>query len=204
MSETDENGDVQKTNENDLIQKFSDYQSLHLHQKFKFRLSNQGELELFGKYSRTGDIPRYDRLIEEKDDTAKYAEWYYGPQEWTLIGLRHTSNKHRRLFDASNVSVHYQQWKESRNDRRFQDSLLNQRNESVDIYGIDLDLSKRLSNNQSLSYGLSSYYNIVSSEAKSENIFNSKKENLSTRYPSGGSVMWLNGVYSEFQKELEK
>lgn len=196
-----ENGlDIKKKNNDNLTQKYSGYQSAHINQKFKIRTSTHSELELFGQYSSTGDIPRYDRLLQENGADPKYAEWYYGPQKWFLGGIRHTSSRKRFLADISNVAVHYQNWKESRIDRKFRDSTLNKRDENVDVYGMTADFTKNLVKNQSLSYGISSYYNLVSSKAESENIYTKEKSALTTRYPDGGSDMWLNGVYMNYKK----
>ncbi|MCD4744999.1 MAG: TonB-dependent receptor plug domain-containing protein, partial [Bacteroidales bacterium] len=75
--------DIMIKNDDNNIQKYSGYSQMNIMQKFRLRPNDKFELNYGFYYSTSSDIPRYDRLIQYKNDTTlKYAEWYYGPQKW--------------------------------------------------------------------------------------------------------------------------
>ncbi|MCD4732471.1 MAG: TonB-dependent receptor plug domain-containing protein, partial [Bacteroidales bacterium] len=91
-------GDMDKMvrNSDPNIQKFSGYNQLNLMQKLTYKPSATTDLTYTFHYSTSSDIPRYDRLIEYKNDSLsqlKYAEWYYGPQGWMMHNLQLNLNK---------------------------------------------------------------------------------------------------------------
>jgi len=201
----DVNGSQDKIVENsdNLLQTPSAYQQLSLSQKFKFALSKRSELELFGMYSTTSDIPRYERLLETNEDgLPKNAEWYYGPQQWLLTGVKFNHHGKHKLFDSFKSTLSYQSWKESRNSRKFQELIRSERNEMVDVVGLGIDMVKKLNATSSLQYGISSYYNFVNSDAVGLNIETGQKNKIASRYPDGGSSLWLNGIFLSYKKRF--
>ena len=38
-------------------------------------------LNLNLQYSESSDIDRYDKLVEERNGSSRFSEWYYGPQK---------------------------------------------------------------------------------------------------------------------------
>ena len=195
--------DVELQNEDPLIQVQSGFDLFSVAQKFRFALSKHSDIQVFGQFSGGSDIPRYDRLIQKDKDKLKYAEWYYGPQEWGLAGVRWTSNKVHTWTDLSTVSMHYQTWDESRHDRKIGSNSLNERYEYLDIYGMDIDFSKSLGHKQAVNYGFSTYFNEVTSRAHITDIDNGNKEYLSTRYPDGGSEMSISGAYLNYKNQVK-
>ena len=67
------------------LQRNTAYNQTDLLQKFFIPLTDKTELKLNFQYSTSSDIPRFDRLDEKHEETLKFAEWYYGPQERLLI-----------------------------------------------------------------------------------------------------------------------
>ena len=71
-------------NEDPLVQKHSGYQQLNLLQKLRFKPAENMDLQYSFTYARTGNAPRYDRLIQYRNDRLRFAEWYYGPMLWYM------------------------------------------------------------------------------------------------------------------------
>ncbi len=165
----------------------SGYSQLNLLQKFKYRISDVWNLTYTLNYSSTSDIPRYDRLLQTKDNEPVNAEWYYGPQKWLLTSVQATTYGKTKLYDQGRFILAYQDLKESRNSRKFRDVDLKRRTENVKIYSFNADFDKEVDEKNHIFYGLEFLYNNVASSAFKENIDNGTISSLSTRYPSGGS-----------------
>ncbi|MEA3505064.1 MAG: TonB-dependent receptor plug domain-containing protein [Bacteroidota bacterium] len=76
-------------NSNSDVQKYSGYNQINLMQKVKYKASEHVTFDYGFHYSNSSNIPRYDRLIQEKNNELKYAEWYYGPQLWIMNNFFH-------------------------------------------------------------------------------------------------------------------
>ena len=169
----------------DFLQKINITQSPELFHSFNFQ------------FSTSSDIPRYDRLTLLDNNTPKFAEWYYGPQQrllasYTLIFNQHGSKL--KLFDYLKLVTAYQNIEESRITRKFQNALRENRMEKLNIYTLNLNFFKQINKNE-LKYGIEASYNDVTSNAFSNNIFNDSVFNLDTRYPDGGSSMFSSAIF---------
>jgi hemoglobin/transferrin/lactoferrin receptor protein len=60
------------------------YKQANLMQKISFKPSEGSTIDYAFHYSSTGNIPRYDRLIEKRDGKLRFARWDYGPQRWMM------------------------------------------------------------------------------------------------------------------------
>jgi len=181
----------------------SGYNQLNLLQKFRYRPSEKWNIEAGVIYSTTSDIPRYDRLVQEKNYVPVYAQWYYGPQQWlmTNVSVNHKSNS--LLFDSFNTIVAYQNYKESRHDRKLNKTELRNQNESVDIVSFNIDLDKKLSDKGTLFYGAEYLYNNVGSVADKLNVTTGKSKVTDSRYPDG-SVVNSVSAYLNYKYELSQ
>ncbi len=171
------------------LQKFSGYSLFNTINKVKVRLSEKSDLNYGFYYSTTTDIPRYDRLAEtisQTNDSLVVAEWYYGPQKWQMHSFKYTLYRSSLFFDQLRVTLAYQGFGESRNDRDFGDNELRTRTENVDMYSLSIDADKEFANS-SLYYGVDFFHNDVMSEAFRRNLETGEITKTSTRYPSGGS-----------------
>ena len=72
--------DTIKKNSDPQLQVASAYTQQNLMFKTTYQASSKVDLNLGIHYSKTGNIPRYDRLVQEVDSSPRYATWYYGPQ----------------------------------------------------------------------------------------------------------------------------
>jgi hemoglobin/transferrin/lactoferrin receptor protein len=197
------NQDMMVSNSEPNIQRFSGYRQYNFAQKLSYRPSENITLNYGFHLANTSDIPRYDRLIEYRDDsTLNNAEWYYGPQFWMLHTLGVDLEKSTLLYDNARITLAYQGVEESRHDRKFGKEELRSRTETVDAYSLNVDLDKILSNKSSLFYGVEGIYNYVGSTAESTTILTNEKNPESTRYPDGGSDYMTASAYMNFKTNL--
>ncbi|MEO9871265.1 TonB-dependent receptor [Ekhidna sp.] len=186
------------------LQKFSGYNLFNTISKIKFRLSKDIDIGYGFYYSTTSDIPRYDRLtlpLNSSSDSLEVAEWFYGPQKWMMHNLKVNYYNVNKLFDQARVTLAYQKFEESRNDRDFGDNRLRTRTEMVDMYSISLDFDKEL-NSSNLYYGIDFFYNDVHSEGTRKNLDTDSISTVTPRYPDGGSEYTSFAVYGSFVNQL--
>jgi len=162
----------------------SGYNQLNFMQKLRYRPSSNLDLRYAFHYSKTSDIPRYDRLIQRKDGKLKNAEWYYGPQKWSMHSLKGKLVQEGVLFDNLKFTLAYQNYEESRHDRKFNDEWLRHRTENLGIVSFNLDFDKAFGDDL-LYYGIEYGYNTLNSKASQENINSGLKQPTQTRYPNG-------------------
>ena len=174
-------------NSNPEEQVESGYNQLNLMQKIAFKPNRYVRMDLGLHYSTTSDVPRYDRLIRYRNDELRYAEWYYGPQVWTMANLSMKYLKANKMFTRFKWNVAYQFFEESRNSRDFGKSDLRTQTETVDAFSVNLDFDKGLSSKTDLFYGVEGLLNNVGSKAIEENILNFDKSAVGTRYPDGST-----------------
>ena len=197
------NTDAVVQNEDPNVQVGTAYQQLDVLQKWVISLRKDLILDLNLQHSTSSDIPRYDNLIVKNDGVFQYAEWYYGPQNRTLISPRLTWKPSSILFDKLLAITSFQNIKEQRVSRFFNNDARETQNENVYVWGLTLDLEKKISETQKLSYGVDVQYNDVNSEAFAENITtNEINDNILSRYPSGGSSMVNYSAYAQHNWRL--
>lgn len=158
-------------------------------QKVLYKASENLELQYGLYYSRTSDIPRYDRLIQGNDeDGLQYAQWYYGPQSWMMNHLKVTHKaENNKAYNKVRFTAAFQDYEESRHDRRFRSSKLRHRNENVKAYSLNADFEKEAGQKTSFFYGGEGVLNRVFSNAEEENINTGVTSAAPSRYPSGAS-----------------
>lgn len=176
------------SNPNPKVQKFSGYSQLNLTQKIRFEPYKNLSFDLGLHYSKSSDIPRYDRLIRYRDEALRSAEWNYGPQQWFMSNLQVTRlSSGSNLYDKIKATIAYQNFQESRIDRDFQSADRRFRKEAVDAYSFNLDFEKRLSEKTRLFYGAEYVFNKISSNATVQNINTGNISNTVSRYPDGAT-----------------
>ena len=126
--------DMMTPNTTPRVQKFTNFSQMHLAQKVIYKASDDLKFDLGLHYSTTSDYPRYDRLATLSDDgSLRYAEWNYGPQDWLLANVQMTKLSSRSTFyDKIKISAAYQNFKESRINRKFNSDTRKIRNENVE------------------------------------------------------------------------
>ena len=194
-------------------QKGTGYDQFDFLQKFNFKLSEFSNLVLNFQKSKSSNINRYDKLNELKEGVYKYAEWYYGPQDRTLASVQIKSSRKNKLSDSRKILFAYQKIKESRHARRFNQLLKSNQLEKLDVFSLNIDLQKILSNNSSLAYGFELVNNSVHSNAylQSFNVLPDLSLNETnivfdtpTRYPSQRGSYNTSAMYYEIRKDLSQ
>ncbi len=193
--ETNNGVDALVKNDDKYLQVQSGYTQYDVMEKLLFQQSDKVSHLLNIQYSTSTDIPRYDRLTDPlNNDSLKYAEWYYGPQDRLLAAYELKYQSACSLFDMAHFTASYQAIEESRHQRRFNKTGLQHRTENVDVIGANLDFSKEIKTSE-IRYGLETYLNSVASTAEQEDIVSGEISPLDTRYPDGGSTMNNFAVY---------
>ena len=195
--------DVLVTNSKPRVQRNTGYSQTNFMQKVLYEPNEDLSIDIGIHFSKTGNIPRYDRLIRTNENEGLYySEWYYGPQEWLLINSQLTYiPKETKFYDELKFGSSFQRFSESRNSRRFSDSFLKSREEELDIFSLNLDFFKKISENSNITYGLEMIENKVGSFAKSINISDLSETPISTRYPDNSSLNSL-GLYVNYKTKI--
>jgi hemoglobin/transferrin/lactoferrin receptor protein len=188
------------------------YSQTDVLQKFFIPLSKNTELKVNLQYSKTSDIPRFDRLTELKDTTLKFAEWYYGPQERLLISSQILMNPDKNWIEKGTITTAYQNIKESRIQRKFGSLDRSYREETVHVFSVNGDFYVPLTtdNRRKLSYGFEFTHNDVNSSSfgRTLNIVNNAIDGFSgdfkvqSRYPDGGSTYTSSAIYVDYRQDI--
>ena len=192
--------DVTVTNPDPRVQVPTGYDQINAMQKIRYMPSSNWNFDLGLFYTTTSDYSRYDRLYRKRDGELRSAEWYYGPQEWLSGNFQATNQSDMGLYDDSRFTLSYQQFKESRNDRNYGDTILFESDEKVDAYSAGLDFTKKL-NKATIFYGLEYVYNKVNSEGRQTDITTGSSVADISRYPDGASWQSM-AAYSSLQLKL--
>ena len=195
--------DVVVENSDSKIQKFTAYNQLNLMQKIFYQPNENIKFDFGIHFSKTNNIPRYDRLIiENENDNFVFSEWYYGPQKWLLINNQITIDpKNKQIFDVLKIGTSFQNFEESRNSRKFSESNLNSRLESLDILSFNIDLLKKINYKSNIKYGVEFIHNGLESKGKSTDLINGFESLISTRYPNNSSLKSF-GAYVNFKDKI--
>ena len=195
--------DVLVTNSNPRVQRNTGYSQTNFMQKVLYEPNENLSIDIGIHFSKTGNIPRYDRLIRtDENEGLYYSEWYYGPQEWLLINSQLTYiPKETKFYDELKFGSSFQKFSESRNSRKFSDGFLKSREEKLNIFSLNLDFFKKISKNSNITYGLEIIENQVGSFAKSVNISDLSETSISTRYPDNSSLNSL-GLYINYKTKI--
>ena len=185
-------------NDKPWIQKRSGYSQYSFLEKVVFQPDKDQKYTLNFQYSNSSNINRYDRLTEMTGNPAKlkYAEWYYGPQQRLFVSLKADIAKNGVIFDRITVTGAYQNTKEDRINRKFNNNSKAHNNEQCGYFTFNADFLKALGKKDDLRYGLEFTYSNVKSTAYQENIVTGAiKYNVATRYPDDKANMTSVAAY---------
>ena len=178
------------------------YDQLNLMQKIAYKPNSNWRYDLGLYFTKTSQFSRYDRLIRPNDtgDGLLSAEWYYGPQKWFMSNFQVYKQGRGKFYDGIKLTAAYQQFEESRNDRDFQDAILNRTSEKVDAFSGNIDFENKKLGNLSLYYGSEYIINKVQSDGSWLNVQTGALSNAPTRYPDGSTWQTIAGyVNGEYQ-----
>jgi hemoglobin/transferrin/lactoferrin receptor protein len=185
------------------IQKTTGYTQTDLLQKIIYKPTANTEHLLNIQLSNSSNINRYDRLTETSKGLPVYSEWYYGPQIRNMLGYKYSASALKGYFQELTVNTSYQHLEESRISRKFKSTNKDYRIENVDILGVNADLLHKQTNGN-IHFGVESYYDIVKSTAYRNNISNSARSAITTRYSDGPTNMAYQALYLQQTKFLNE
>lgn len=162
----------------------SAYSQVDILQKLGYRFSENLSLEYAFHYSSTNDVPRYDRLVQMKNGDPKYAQWYYGPQKWMMHNLKLEDKRKRFLYDDMKLQLGYQDYEESRHDRKLNDENLRHRTENVKMFTLNMDMFNALSTKHAIYYGFEGSMSKIFSDGYEENLLTNEENAVASRYPN--------------------
>lgn len=190
-------------NDNVAVQVPTGYTQVNILENLQWKISHDASIEYSGLFTTSTDIPRYDRLVETRNSLPRFAEWYYGPQLWTMHSLTYRESHLYGIADDISITGSFQYYSEQRNDRPFNDDRLRTQDESVLIGSLNADLRKRLGGSNStetdLYYGIEAYINDVTSKAQRENIVTNEITSANTRYPDGDNTIMSAAAYAQLR-----
>jgi hemoglobin/transferrin/lactoferrin receptor protein len=192
--------DQEITNPNPRKQIGTGYKQVNLMQKISFKASENSTIDYAFHYSSTGDIPRYDRLIEKRDGKLRFARWDYGPQRWMMQQLNWKTTKPTKSYDQAKITAASQYFEESRIDRRVGNATQFERVEKVQASSLNADFIKTLFQSHFLNYGFEAVINQVDSKGQAVNISNQQVSAASARYPNSTWTSWA--VYANYAAPL--
>jgi len=191
-------------NDDPNVQVESGYSQINLMQKLRFRPSSFLDVVYAFHYSELSNVPRYDRLIRYKNGTLDFGEWYYGPQKWMMHSLNVDYSKKNKLFDDSRLIIAFQDYKESRHDRKYKSVELSEAFEKVKAYSVNLDFDKSLNEDNQIFYGIEGVYNSVNSTAHIKDITTGNNVKAQSRYPDGENDYTTLAAYLSYKKNFSE
>jgi hemoglobin/transferrin/lactoferrin receptor protein len=197
-------------NSNPNIQKNSGYDQVDVLQKFNIKLPKEKLLTLNIQFSNSSDIPRFDKLNEYKNGGLRFAEWHYGPQKRFLFSPQLKVFPKKKLFYKGYFTLAYQNIKESRVSRKFEELNRSHQNENVHVWSFNGDFETQKSEKRSIAYGFEWVKNKVLSSAFSQELILNGSQitgfsdpmSIPTRYPSAGSDYTSAAFYGNFKWDL--
>ncbi|HEY1114148.1 MAG TPA: TonB-dependent receptor [Chitinophagaceae bacterium] len=194
--ETRDGADYVVTNPDDRNQRFSGYSQWDITQKLLYKPSARVAHTLNLQFSNSSDIPRYDRLQDQRNGALRWAEWYYGPQQRTLAAYEFSADSVGFFTNLRSI-VSYQHIEESRHQREYQRyDRLDNRYEELDVLAAVIDVRKLWSAHE-LTVGADMQLNDLSSSANRVNIQTGAISPLDSRYPNGENRMKYYGTYAQ-------
>jgi hemoglobin/transferrin/lactoferrin receptor protein len=186
-------------------QRFSGYNQLNATNKLRIKIFEKADLVISNHYSQLSNVPRYDRLIQYKSGKPRYGDWYYGPQVWIMTSAQLTINGSNKLYDQLKVIASNQNYSESRHDRSFGKTTINEQFEKVKIWSLNIDADKKLKGeNNQLFYGLEFVTNDINSDANTRDIVTGITAPAGSRYPNGENKYTGFSAYTGFKSNLSQ
>jgi hemoglobin/transferrin/lactoferrin receptor protein len=190
-------GDTIIKNGDERVQRYSGYSQIDLMQKILFKPNENTSHTLSLQSSTSSDIPRYDRLQDEKSGVLRFASWYYGPQDRSLFSYNLNLKNRSGFFNEYSATLSYQFIEESRITREYKRyDRLDKRLEQVNVGGFTLDARRKMKYDE-ITSGIDLQLNDVKSVATRTNMISNSKSKLDTRYPDGKNSMNNFAIYTQ-------
>lgn len=196
------NEDVIVNLQNPRRQVPSGYSQFNTLQKVKFQPNEKWNFQYAFHFSETSSFGRYDRHNRLRNGLPQYAQWDYGPQQWMMNHFSITFKSKELLFDQINFSFAQQRFEESRIIRLLNDDTRRSQIENVESYSANIDLTKKVTNKNTLFYGAEWVSNFVDSSGELTALSSGVTNLGPSRYPE---ATWQSfGVYAKSEHDISK
>ena len=197
-------------NNNPNIQRNSGYQQLDVLQKWVYHTTNGIKFTLNLQGSQSGNISRFDKLSETKDNNLRFARWEYGPQKRLFVSPQISFVGNRSWLHSGKIIAAAQVLEESRIQRKFDALDRETQIEQLAVLSLNADFKAKTSNGKDWSYGLEFTHNKVRSNAFTQELIVQgekitgvfPKRPIPTRYPSGGSTYATFAAYLDYRHDF--
>jgi len=194
------NVDIAVKNSDEQLQRPTGYSQISIMQKVLYKPNSKWDLAYNFHHSATSNYDRFDRLIIYKNGLPKSAEWYYGPQKWTMNSIILNNHRNAELYDHLSIHAAHQLFDESRVDRNFNSTNRKHRFEKVNALSVNIDLKKAAGLKSIFFYGIEAIYNDVKSTGKDEDITTGINIDGPSRYPKSEWASYA--AYLTYQRKI--
>ena len=139
------------------------YDQIDLMQKLVFQADAENKWVLNFQYSKSSDIPRFDKLTERTAGELRYATWFYGPQKRLLISPKYSFTTDKKWLREGVITLAYQQIEESRVQRKFGSLFRENQIENLDVLSVNADFNVGFGPTRKLAYGFEMTHNALTS-----------------------------------------
>lgn len=197
-------------NNNEDTQRNSGYEQVDLLQKWVYHTTNGIKYSVNIQGSKSGNIPRFDKLTETKDNTLRFARWEYGPQKRLLFSPQISFFGKRSWLYSGKIIAALQLLEESRIQRKFSSLSRETQIEKLTVFSLNADFKTKTKEGKNFSYGLEFAQNGVHSEAYAQELILQgniiaglqEKTPIPTRYPSDKSTYTTFATYVDYRHDL--
>ena len=173
------------------------YNQIDLMNKILFKINSKSTLLINSQFSNSSSLARYDQLNNtDSMERPQFSKWNYGPQKRVFNMMEYASKSASSIFDFFNANLSHQFIEESRITRRFNSLREKNQVEQVNIFGANVQFSKKIKLRSTLVYGAELYFNNVNSNAFSLNIQDSSLTIIDSRYPDAGAQTFFPAIFA--------
>jgi hemoglobin/transferrin/lactoferrin receptor protein len=120
-----------------------------------------------------------------------------------MNSLQMTIKNENKFFDELKITAAQQNYEESRHDRNFGKTAINEQFDEVGIISVNLDFDKKLANdNQLIYYGFEYVNNDIESVAHTRDIITGNLTQAASRYPDGKNRYSSTATYAGYKNNL--
>ena len=167
-----------------------------------------GAIETNIQYSKSSNIPRFDKINDFSGDSLRWAEWNYGPQERLMTAV--TWEQYLGLPGSLHTTFAFQKISESRIKRLFGSAFRTVQEEQVEVLSMSSiwKSSPFRGDGWKFEAGFDGQLNDVASKVEAQDADGQDLVDpgfggaLVTRYPNGGSNMRTVGAFTSAKRSL--
>jgi outer membrane receptor protein involved in Fe transport len=176
---------------------FTAYTARSLNNKWVFNTSETSQWIFDLQYAHQPGTPRVDNLVAGFGQTEpESAVYLFQPNERQFAHLSYTNSAATNWYDTANYHLAFQKITDNRYSQPLSQSRTDTEQNDSDMFTLQADWSKSLSNNSLLVYGFDSYLDTISS-ARQRVDADGNDMPRAPRYPDDSSMRQF-GIYADW------